>query len=88
MTSVNGVNAWNAVPITEKGVTMSMTKFQRMKRFYLTDHDFQIYVNKNCQTYGRCLDDELKSPITEAYYDSLQKGGCNARSRYPDNDEQ
>ena len=67
---------------------MSMTKFQRMKRFYLTDHDFQIYVNKNCQTYCRCLDDELKSPITEAYYDSLQKGGCNARSKYSDNDEQ
>ena len=56
-----------------------MTEHQRMKRFYLVDYDFQIYVNKNCQSYNRTLDEELKSPITIEYYRSLQKGGCNER---------
>lgn len=52
-----------------------------MDRFYLTNHDFQIYVNKNMQTYGRTLEEEFASPITVAYYESLQKGGCNERNR-------
>ena len=54
-----------------------MTDRERMKRFYLTNHDFQVYVNKNCQTYKRTLDQELQSPITYEYYKSMQKGGCN-----------
>jgi len=54
-----------------------MTDRERMKRFYLTNHDFQVYVNKNCQTYKRTLDQELQSPITFEYYKSMQKGGCN-----------
>lgn len=54
-----------------------MTEREKMKRFYLINYDFQVYVNKNCQTYGRTLDQELKSPITREYYKSLQKGGCN-----------
>ena len=56
-----------------------MTEREKMKRFYLVNHDFQIYVNKNCQTYNRTLDEELKSPITREYYLSLQKGGCNEK---------
>ena len=56
-----------------------MTDHARIKRFYLTNHDFQVYVNKNCQIYKRSLDDELKSPITVEYYKSLQKGGCNEK---------
>ena len=48
-----------------------------MKRFYLTNYDFQIYCNKNMQTYTRSLDTEMASPITQEYYKSLQKGGCN-----------
>lgn len=56
-----------------------MTERERIKRFYLTNHDFQVYVNKNCQTYHRVLDDELKSPITVEYYRSMQKGGCNEK---------
>lgn len=54
-----------------------MTDHERRKRFYLTNHDFQIYVNKGCQTYHRNLDSMLDDPITVAYYESLQKGGCN-----------
>ena len=56
-----------------------MTERERIKRFYLTNHDFQVYVNKNCQTYNRSLDEELKNPITVEYYKSLQKGGCNEK---------
>lgn len=56
-----------------------MTEHARIKRFYLTNHDFQLYVNANCRTYNRSLDDELKSPITVEYYKSLQKGGCNEK---------
>ena len=56
-----------------------MTEHERIKRFYLIDHEFQLYVNKNCQTYHRTLDQELKSPITIEYYKSLQRGGCNAK---------
>lgn len=56
----------------------AMTDRERMKRFYLTDYDFQVYCNKNMQTYNRTLDEEMASPITYEYYKSLQRGGCNA----------
>lgn len=62
-----------------------MTERERMKRFYLTEYDFQLYVNKDCQTYGRTLDEELASPITVEYYRSLLKGGCNERNRSQNN---
>lgn len=56
-----------------------MTERERMKRFYLTNYDFQIYCNKNMQRYDRSLDAEMASPITREYYLSLQKGGYNAK---------
>ena len=56
-----------------------MTDRERMKRFFLTNHDFQVYVNKDCQMYRRSLDEALASPITYAYYKSMQNGGCNER---------
>lgn len=56
-----------------------MGKISDIERFYLTDHDFQVYVNKNLQTYGKKLVDELQNPITVEYYKSLIKGGCNAK---------
>ena len=39
-----------------------------------------VFVNKNIQTYNRTLDHELQNPITQEYYRSLLKGGCNAKS--------
>ena len=55
-----------------------------IEKFYLEDHDFQIYVNKDCQSYKRSLDEELESPITKEYYKTLQKGGCNeVKHHYP-----
>ena len=56
-----------------------MTERERIKRFYLTNHDFQIFVNKGCQTYRRNLDAMLVDPITIEYYKSMQRGGCNAK---------
>ena len=57
---------------------------ERMKRFYITNYDFQIYCNKNMQTYGRTLDEEMANPITQEYYKSLIKGGCNAKREKTD----
>ena len=54
-----------------------MSKVSDIERFYLTDHDFQVYVNKNLQTYGKKLAEELQNPITVEYYKSMQKGARN-----------
>ena len=61
-----------------------MTDRERMKRFYITNYDFQIYCNKNMQTYERTLDEEMANPITREYYKSLIKGGCNAKREKTD----
>ena len=50
-----------------------------IENFYLTNHDFQVYVNKNSQAYGTTLEQELQNPITIEYYKSLLQGGCNAK---------
>lgn len=57
-----------------------MIQVEKMQKFYLANYDFQIFVNKNIQTYGRTLDQELRNPITQEYYLTLQKRGCNAKS--------
>ena len=56
-----------------------ITEREKMKHFYLVDYDFQIFCNKNMQVYNRELDEEMANPITQEYYKSLQKGGCNAK---------
>ena len=61
-----------------------MTDRERMKRFYITNYDFQIYCNKNMQTYERTLDEEMANPIKREYYKSLIKGGCNAKREKTD----
>ena len=50
-----------------------------MYDFFEKDKDFQIYVTKCMRTYGKKLTEVLSSPITEEYYRSLIKGGCNER---------
>ena len=64
-----------------------MTDRERMKHFYLVNHDFNTFCNKNMQSYGRTLDEEMSNPITREYYLSLQRGGCNERNR-PQNHKQ
>lgn len=48
-----------------------------MLEFYENNADFKKYVDANRRTYKRTLSQELASPITQEYYKSLQKGGCN-----------
>ena len=48
-------------------------------QFYLKDHDFQVFVNKNCQTYGKSPEYILQTPITRGYFESMQRGGCNEK---------
>lgn len=57
-----------------------MSKVSDIEQFYLTNYDFQLFVNKNIQTYGKKLVEELQNPITVEYYRSMQQGGCNAKS--------
>ena len=50
-----------------------------MYDFFEKNEDFRKYVTRCMATYGKQLTDVLKSPITEEYYRSLIKGGCNER---------
>ena len=53
---------------------------------YLTNYDFQIYVNKCCQSYHKSPEHIMASPVTVAYCESLQKGGCNEEQKYGNED--
>ena len=48
-----------------------------MLEFYENNADFKKYVDANRRTYNRTLAQELASPITQEYYKSLLKDGCN-----------
>ena len=56
---------------------------EEMKQFLTISEDFRNYVAKNMDTYDRTLEQELQSPITQNYYESLQRGGCNYREEAP-----
>lgn len=53
-----------------------MTK-SNIERFYLTNHDFNIIVNKGCQTYGKTKSEMLENATIIEIYKEMQKGGCN-----------
>ena len=44
-----------------------MARVSDIEQFYLTNYDFQLFVNKNIQTYGKKLVEELQNPITVEY---------------------
>lgn len=48
-----------------------------IERFYLTNHDFNIIVNKGSQIYGKTKDEMLENAIVKEIYKEMQKGGCN-----------
>lgn len=48
-----------------------------IERFYLTNHDFNIIVNKGSQIYGKTKDEMLNNAIVKEIYKEMQKGGCN-----------
>lgn len=48
-----------------------------IERFYLTNHDFNIIVNKGIQTYGKSKDEMLSNVIVREIYSEMQEGGIN-----------
>ena len=50
-----------------------------MDKFMDVNEDFRNFVLLSMRTYNKKCADILKSPITQEYYRSLQKGGCNER---------
>lgn len=52
---------------------------EEMKKAYFKNHDFKRYVDACMQSYDKTLEEVLELRITEKYYESLQKGGCNER---------
>lgn len=52
-----------------------------MRAFYRKNSDFKRYIDMCCSTYGKDVEAMLKLRITESYYQSLQKGGCNCQEK-------
>jgi hypothetical protein len=50
-----------------------------IEEFYLKDHDFQIFINKGCQTYGRTPEEMFQLATVREVYLSMQKGGINGK---------
>jgi hypothetical protein len=48
-----------------------------IERFYLTNHDFNIIVNKGIQAYGKSKDEMLSNVIVREIYSEMQEGGIN-----------
>ena len=60
---------------------MSLNDLSESKSFYKNNPDFKCYVDKDIKMYNRTLDEALLSPITENYRKSLMDGGCNAKKK-------
>ena len=56
-----------------------MNDIYNMKQFIEQNEQFKEFVHKNMLSYNRTLEEELSSPITRNYYESLQPDGCNYR---------
>lgn len=53
--------------------------YEEMLEAFDKDKDFRRYVKDCMRTYGKTKEYVLQMRITEQYYLSLQKGGCNER---------
>lgn len=51
--------------------------YDEMSEAYYCNDDFTRYVDRNAEQYNKTLKEVLLSPITEEYFKSLQRGGCN-----------
>ena len=47
--------------------------------FYDSNPDFKRFVDANAKAYRKSPAYIMDTPTTRAYYESLQKGGCNAK---------
>ena len=59
----------------EKRSVMLKSSFNDMLKCYETNDDFREYVDKCVKTYGNDINHVLKQPITEQYYQYLNKIG-------------
>lgn len=50
-----------------------------MMMFYDSNADFKRFVDANAKAYHKSAAYIMDTPTTRAYYESLQKGGCNAK---------
>lgn len=50
-----------------------------MMMFYDSNPDFKRFVDANAKAYHKSAAYIMNTPTTRAYYESLQKGGCNAK---------
>lgn len=51
---------------------------KEMLNFYLTNHDFEVFVNKGIQAYSKTRDEMLQDAAVRKVYKEMQEGGCNA----------
>ena len=54
-----------------------MAEISDIERFYLTNHTFNIFVNKGCQTYHKTKSEMLSGAIVKEVFLEMQEGGCN-----------
>lgn len=54
-------------------------EMEEILEFYLKDHDFEVYVNKGCQSYNKTRDEELDNAIVREVYREMQRGGINEK---------
>lgn len=54
-----------------------MAEISDIERFYLTNHTFNIFVNKGCQTYQRTKSEMLENATVIEVFREMQEGGCN-----------
>ena len=47
--------------------------------FYDSNPDFKRFVDANAKAYHKSAAYIMDTPTTREYYESLQKGGCNAK---------
>ena len=52
---------------------------KEMLNFYLTNHDFEVFVNKGIQAYSKTRDEMLQDAAVREVYKEMQERGCNAR---------
>ena len=56
---------------------MKGNNMEEILDFYLKNHDFQVFVNKGSQVYGKTRDKMLSNATVREVYREMQKGGCN-----------
>ena len=54
-----------------------MAEISDIERFYLTNHTFNIFVNKGCQMYHKTKSEMLSEAIVREVFLEMQEGGCN-----------